>query len=88
MTESDLDVRGTKTRVLRGGRGARPLPPRLRRLRPVATGLRRARSVHDVIRPDHPGFGLSDEDGRIDSVHDLAFFYLDLLDAFGIERVR
>ena len=40
-----------------------------------------------MIRPDHPGFGWSDEDTRIDSVHDLAFFYLDLLNELGIDRV-
>jgi pimeloyl-ACP methyl ester carboxylesterase len=42
---------------------------------------------HVVIRLDHPGFGWSGEDTRIDSVHDLAFFYLDLLAELGIERV-
>ena len=40
-----------------------------------------------MIRPDHPGYGWSDEDSRIDSVHDLAFFYLDLLDELGLDRV-
>jgi pimeloyl-ACP methyl ester carboxylesterase len=33
-----------------------------------------------VYRPDHPGFGGSADRDGIDSVHDLAFFYLDLLD--------
>ena len=33
------------------------------------------------------GFNESDDDERIDSVHDLAFFYLDLLDALQLPRV-
>jgi pimeloyl-ACP methyl ester carboxylesterase len=88
MTESDLDVRGTRVRILRGGEG----PPLLYLhgsgdpglWQPVLEKLARD---HDVIRPDHPGYGFSDEDKRIDSVHDLAFFYLDLLDALELDRV-
>ena len=88
MNESYVDVRGTKTHVLRGGEGTPVLflhgsgDPGL--WLPVHEELAKS---HDVIRPDHPGFGWSDEDIRIDSVHDLAFFYLDLLAELGIERV-
>jgi pimeloyl-ACP methyl ester carboxylesterase len=87
-TEAFIDVRGTRTRILRAGDG----PPLLYlhgsgdlgAWLPVQGELARA---HTVLRPDHPGFGRSDEDGRIDSVHDLAFFYLDLLDGLGLDRV-
>jgi pimeloyl-ACP methyl ester carboxylesterase len=41
-----------------------------------------------VYRPHHPGFGRSDEDPAVDSVVDLAFRYLDLLDALGLDRVH
>ena len=41
-----------------------------------------------VCRPDHPGFGRSDDDPAADSVLDLAFRYLDLLDALGLAKVR
>lgn len=86
MNESTLDVRGVRVRVLRGGEG----PPLLYLhgsgdagvWQPVFDELARD---FDVIRPDHPGYGFS-EDGRgIDTVHDLAFFYLDLLDALGVD---
>jgi len=40
-----------------------------------------------VYRPHHPGFGRSDEDPAVDSVLDVAFRYLDLLDALGLDRV-
>jgi len=87
MTEAHLDVRGVRVRLLRSGDG----PPLLSLhgsgdrgdWLPVLTEL--AASC-DVVRPDLPGFGGSDEDERIDSVHDLAFFTLDLLDELGIER--
>jgi pimeloyl-ACP methyl ester carboxylesterase len=88
MNETTLDVRGTQIRILRGGDGPPVLflhgsgDPGL--WLPVHDELARD---HDVIRPDHPGYGFSDEDRRIDSVHDLAFFYLDLLDALGLDRV-
>jgi pimeloyl-ACP methyl ester carboxylesterase len=88
MNESYVDVRGTRIRILRGGGG----PPLLYlhgsgdpgHWLPVHDELARD---HDVIRPDHPGYGFSDEGRGIDSVHDLAFFYLDLLDELGLERV-
>jgi pimeloyl-ACP methyl ester carboxylesterase len=41
-----------------------------------------------VYRPDHPGFNRSDDDPSVDSVLDLAFSYLDLLDALSLDRVR
>src|SRR5262249_8917864 len=33
----------------------------------------------DVLVPEHPGFGSSDTPDWLDNIHDLAFFYLDLL---------
>jgi pimeloyl-ACP methyl ester carboxylesterase len=88
MNESYVDVNGTRVRILRGGEG----PPLLYlhgsgdpgRWLAVHDALARD---HDVIRPDHPGYGFSDEGHGIDSVHELAFFYLDLLDELGLERV-
>jgi pimeloyl-ACP methyl ester carboxylesterase len=42
--------------------------------------------AHRVIAPSHPGFGGSTRPGNIDSVDDLAYFYLDLLDQLGIDE--
>jgi pimeloyl-ACP methyl ester carboxylesterase len=33
----------------------------------------------DVLVPEHPGFGQSDEPEWLENIHDLAYFYLDLL---------
>ena len=43
---------------------------------------------HDVIVPDHPGFGASDEPGWLDNVHDMAYFYLDVLEALELTDVH
>src|SRR4051812_25026991 len=42
---------------------------------------------YDVIAPDHPGFGGSDDFTELDDVQDLAFHYADLITALGLERV-
>jgi len=33
----------------------------------------------DVLVPEHPGYGLSDEPQWLDNIHDAAYFYLDFL---------
>ena len=42
----------------------------------------------DVIVPEHPGFGLSDEPNWLENIHDLAYFYLDFLRTMGLTRVH
>jgi len=41
-----------------------------------------------VFAPEHPGFGQSDDPPWLDDIGDLAFFYLDLLQALGLEQVH
>ena len=82
-----VDVRDTRIWLARGGAGPPLLylpdgdtdaaDPAL----PLLTGDFR------VYRPDHPGFGRSGDDPAADSVLDLAFRYVDLLDALGLDRV-
>src|ERR1041384_4121541 len=42
---------------------------------------------HDVLAPEHPGFGASDTPDWLDSIQDLARFYLDLLDQLDVKDV-
>lgn len=88
IDQRDVDVRGTRIHLETAGTGPPllylhgagdlgPWPPAL-------TALAGRFSVH---RPDHPGFNASGDNDSIDSVHDLAFFYLDLLDALGLDPV-
>jgi pimeloyl-ACP methyl ester carboxylesterase len=43
---------------------------------------------HDVIVPDHPGFGRSETPDWLDQLSDLAYFYLDFIEALGLEQVH
>jgi len=42
---------------------------------------------HDVLVPEHPGYGASDMPGWLDTIADLANFYLDLLDQLDLKDV-
>lgn len=83
-----MDVRGTRTHVLRGGRG-RPLlalhPEFAAGLWPPYLDALAAR--FHVIAPDHPGFGDSARPDRLEHVDDLVLHYVDLLDALALDRV-
>jgi pimeloyl-ACP methyl ester carboxylesterase len=50
--------------------------------------LDRLAESHEVIAPDHPGFGGAPCPDWIDDVSDLAYCYLDLMEALRLERTR
>lgn len=82
-----VDVRGVRIWLERGGDG----PPLLYLPGADPDGDDPALSLlcgdFRVYRPHHPGFGRSDDDPAVDSVLDVAFRYLDLLDTLGLDRV-
>lgn len=87
VAEQVLEVRGSHVRVLGGGKG----PPLLYLHGEEDLGswsaLLEALSVtFAVVRPDLPGFNESAERPGCSSVHDLAFFLLDVMDAAGLEQ--
>lgn len=43
---------------------------------------------YDVIVPEHPGFGGSDTPDWLDNIGDLAYFYLDVIDHFGLSGIH
>ncbi len=43
---------------------------------------------HDVLVPEHPGFGLSDNPAWLRNVGDAAMYYLDFLDGLGVPPVH
>jgi pimeloyl-ACP methyl ester carboxylesterase len=88
-SESMMEVRGTRIRVLRGGSG----PPLL--FLHGASGhigwlpfLERLSQRFDVLLPEHPGFGRSDDPAWLDRPSDLAYFYLDLMEAMNLDGVH
>jgi len=85
----DLSVRGTPVQMLQDGSG----PPLLflhgagGAARWLAFQERLAKDF-SVYFPSHPGHGGSPAAEWIEHISDLAFHYLDLLDALGLERVH
>jgi pimeloyl-ACP methyl ester carboxylesterase len=43
---------------------------------------------YDLIVPDHPGFGRSSTPEWLDNIHDVAYFYLDVMRELGLSRVH
>lgn len=43
---------------------------------------------YEVIAPDHPGFGASPSPDWMDDISDLAYFYLDLMQALDLRRTH
>jgi len=82
-------IAGCKTRIMRGGSGAPLLF--LHGANGAAHWLPFMEALserYDVIVPEHPGFGASDMPDWLDNIGDLAFFYLDVIDHFGLDRVN
>ncbi len=69
---------GCPVLFLHGGGGAPSWLPFMARLA----------AKFDLIVPEHPGFGQSDTPAWLDTVADLANFYLDFLDALDLDRVH
>jgi len=84
-----MNVRGTPVRVMRAGKGA---PLLLLRGDDASEGWREYMSAlaqdYDVIAPEHPGFGGTAKPEWLDGVSDMANFYLDMIDALGLQDVR
>ena len=74
---------------MRGGAGA--AAARLCTARAARPGCRIMQTLaakYDVIAPEHPGFGDSDTPDWLDTIHDLAYFYLDLLEQLDLDGVH
>jgi pimeloyl-ACP methyl ester carboxylesterase len=87
-TPTTLAVRGCNITMMRGGAG-RPLlilhgAGGMGGWAPYMADLA---TRHDVIVPEHPGFGASDTPDWLDTIPDLANFYLDFLDQLDLQNV-
>ncbi|HET7671826.1 MAG TPA: alpha/beta hydrolase [Burkholderiales bacterium] len=87
FTDHFIEVDGCRTHYRRAGKG-RPLvflhgasgaPVVLPFMEKLATR-------YDVLVPDHPGYGQSDEPEWLENIHDVAYFYLDFLKALELEK--
>jgi pimeloyl-ACP methyl ester carboxylesterase len=87
MAEEYLELPGGRVHLLRNGAGEPLL------FLHAAGGAGTWTEFHallargfDVIAPDHPGFGGSDEFPDADAIDDLIYHYLDVMDAVGLDR--
>jgi pimeloyl-ACP methyl ester carboxylesterase len=86
-TQGFLELDGGRVHLLRGGSGEPVL------FLHAAGGAGEWHEFHallsehfDVIAPDHPGFGKSDDFPHLTAIDDLVYHYLDLLDNLGLDR--
>jgi pimeloyl-ACP methyl ester carboxylesterase len=85
---SFVELNGCRTHVRRAGKGrtllflhgASGMPAILPCLHKLAERF-------DVVVPEHPGYGGSDEPEWLENIHDMAYFYLDFLQALDLKEV-
>jgi pimeloyl-ACP methyl ester carboxylesterase len=88
FTQTFIEVDGCKVNLRRGGNGgplvflhgASGAPA-------IMPFMEKLAARFDVLVPEHPGYGLSDEPGWLDNIHDVAYFYLDFLRALELRNV-
>jgi pimeloyl-ACP methyl ester carboxylesterase len=88
FTDGYAEVDGCKTRLRRGGTGAPLLFLHGANGAPVVMPfMEKLAQRFDVLVPEHPGYGKSDEPEWLENIHDLAYFYLDFLKALSLSNV-
>src|SRR5580658_11138679 len=85
---SAVTVRGCRIRLMRGGSGDPLLYLHGASGAAWLPFLQTLTKHFDVIAPEHPGFGESDTPDWLDNIHDLAYFYLDVLDELKLKDVN
>ena len=83
-----VEVDGCKTHLRRGGRGEPLLFLHGANGAPVVLPfMEKLAQRFDVLVPEHPGYGKSDEPEWLENIHDIAFFYLDFLKQLNLKNV-
>src|SRR5580700_5344055 len=88
FSTSVLAVRGCRIRLMRGGAGSPLVVLHGASGANVLPFMQQLAQKFDVIAPEHPGFGESDTPDWLDNIHDVAYFYLDLLDELKLNGVH
>ena len=87
-TASEITVAGCRINVLRAGQGAPVLYLHGAGGLEWFPGLTDLSARYEIIAPEHPGFGKSEMPDWLDTMGDLSFFYLDVLDALNLHDVH
>jgi pimeloyl-ACP methyl ester carboxylesterase len=86
--DSFVEVRGCRTHLRRAGKGKPLLYLHGASGAPViAPFMEKLAERFDVLVPEHPGYGRSDEPGWLENIHDVAYFYLDFLKQLDLKEV-
>jgi pimeloyl-ACP methyl ester carboxylesterase len=88
FSTSVLAVRGCRIRLMRAGAGDPLIYLHGASGAAWLPFLAQLAEKFDVIAPEHPGFGESDTPDWLDNIHDVAYFYLDLLDELKLNGVH
>lgn len=85
--ETAFELHGARLRILRGGQGEPALflhdAAGLSAWSPFFEALARQ---HELIVPEHPGWGKSDDPPWLRTMDDLAMFYMDFIDRLGLRN--
>jgi pimeloyl-ACP methyl ester carboxylesterase len=84
--EEYLDLADGRVRLFRAGHGEPVLFLHAAGGGGWAEYHQRLAARFEVLAPDHPGFGGSDDFPDVEAMDDLVFHYLDVMDALGLER--
>ena len=88
FVESTVEVDRCKVRLRRGGTGEPLLFLHGASGAPVILPfMEKLAQRFDVLVPEHPGWGMSDEPEWLENIHDVAYFYLDFLKQLSLSRV-
>ena len=88
FSTSVIAVRGYRIRLMRSGAGDPLIYLHGASGAAWLPFLSQLAEKFDVIAPEHPGFGESDTPDWLDNIHDVAYFYLDLLDELKLNGVH
>jgi pimeloyl-ACP methyl ester carboxylesterase len=88
FTDTYVEVDGCRTHLRRGGSGEPLLFLHGASGAPVIMPfMEKLARRFDVLVPEHPGYGLSEEPEWLENIHDVAYFYLDFLKHLKLKNV-
>jgi pimeloyl-ACP methyl ester carboxylesterase len=86
--QSFVEVDGCKVHLRRGGTGDPLLFLHGASGAPVVLPfMEKLAQRFDVLVPEHPGYGKSDEPEWLENIHDMAYFYLDFIKELGLKNL-
>jgi len=87
FTDGFIELDGCRTHLRRGGSGEPLLYLHGASGAPaIMPFMEQLAARFDVLVPEHPGYGLSDEPQWLENIHDAAYFYLDLLKQLNLQK--